>query len=153
MSLVAGSQVPDFQLQDDTGTLRSLADFAGRTLVLYFYPKDDTPGCTREAQDFRELEAQFVGSNAVIVGVSKDSVASHQKFKTKYSLNFMLLSDPEGALCEATGVWQEKNMYGKKSMGIVRTTFVIGPDGVVKKVFPKVKVDGHATAVLTCVRG
>lgn len=152
MSLLAGSPAPEFHLQDDTGTVRSLADFAGKTLVLYFYPKDDTPGCTREAQDFRDLEAEFSGSGAVIVGVSKDSVASHQKFKTKYGLNFCLLSDPEGALCEAAGVWQEKNMYGKKSMGIVRSTLVIGPDGMVKKLFPKVKVDGHASAVLSCVR-
>ncbi|MFM7202110.1 MAG: thioredoxin-dependent thiol peroxidase [Myxococcota bacterium] len=152
MSLTVGSSAPAFSLQDDTDQLRTLADFAGKTLVLYFYPKDDTPGCTREAQDFRDLAEQFSGSNAVIVGVSKDSVASHQKFKTKYGLNFSLLSDPTGGMIEAYGVWKEKNMYGKKSMGIERTTVVIDPSGVVKQVFPKVKVDGHAGKVLACVR-
>jgi peroxiredoxin Q/BCP len=151
MSLSAGDQAPDFRLQDDTGAEKSLQDFRGKTLVLYFYPKDDTPGCTREAQDFRDLAAQFEGKGAVIVGVSKDSIASHLKFKTKYGLPFTLLSDPGGQTIEAYGAWGEKNMYGKKSMGIVRSTVVIGPDGRVQRVFPKVKVDGHADAVLQCI--
>lgn len=153
MSLNVGEKAPDFSLSDDSGQTRTLADFAGKTLVLYFYPKDDTPGCTQEAKDFRDLAGQFEGHNAVIVGVSKDSVASHVKFKARYSLPFALLSDPTGGMIEAYGVWQEKNMYGKKSMGIVRTTVVIGPDGAVVKVFPKVKVAGHAEGVLACVRG
>ena len=152
MSLTVGQPAPDFRLQDDTGTERTLADFRGRSLVLYFYPKDDTPGCTREAHDFRDLAAEFQGRNAAIVGVSKDSVASHQKFKVKHNLPFMLLSDPEGQVVEAYGVWKEKNMYGRKMMGIERTTVVIGPDGNVQQVFPKVKVAGHAQAVLSCLR-
>lgn len=153
MSLTVGAKAPDFSLSDDAGQTRTLADFAGKTLVLYFYPKDDTPGCTQEAKDFRDLSAQFEGQNAVIVGVSKDSVASHVKFKKKYELPFLLLSDPTGGMIEAYGVWQEKNMYGKISMGIVRTTVVVDAAGNVKQIFPKVKVAGHAEKVLACVRG
>ena len=152
MSLTPGQPAPPFALTDDSGTLRSLADFAGKTLVLYFYPKDDTPGCTTEAQNFRDLHAQFNSQNAEVVGVSADSVASHQKFKAKYGLTFPLLSDPDKKMLEAYGAWGEKNMYGKKSMGIIRSTVVVGPDGNVVKVYPKVKVAGHADAVLTSCR-
>lgn len=153
MALHVGEQAPAFSVQDDKGETRTLQDFAGKTLVLYFYPKDDTTACTQEAKDFRDLAAEFEGAGAVVVGVSKDTVASHQKFKTKYSLPFMLLSDTTGALVESYGVWQEKSMYGKKSMGIVRTTVIIGPDGKVLKVYPKVRVAGHINDVLACVRG
>lgn len=152
MSLTPGQPAPPFLLQDDTGTLRSLADFSGKTLVLYFYPKDDTPGCTTEAHNFRDLYAQFQSEGAEVVGVSGDSVASHQKFKAKYGLNFPLLSDPDKKMLEAYGAWGEKNMYGKKSLGIIRSTVVVGPDGTVVKVYPKVKVAGHAEAVLTSCR-
>lgn len=151
MSLTPGDAAPEFQVMDDAGVERSLADFAGRTLVLYFYPKDETPGCTQEAQDFRDLAAEFEQKGAVVVGVSKDSVASHQKFKKKHSLPFTLLSDPTGQMIEAYGVWKEKNMYGKTMMGIERTTVAVGPDGRVVQWFPKVKVKGHVQAVLSCL--
>ncbi len=148
MAIEPGQQAPDFRVKDDTGTERTLKDFAGKTLVLYFYPRDNTSGCTREAQEFRDLASEFESKNAVIVGVSKDSVASHQRFKAKHDLPFTLLSDPERSMLEAYGVWQEKVHCGKKSMGVVRTTFVIDPEGKVVQVYPKVKVKGHAQAVL-----
>ena len=139
---------PAVRLMNDEGKLVDLAQFKGKRVVLYFYPKDDTPGCTREACDFRDSLARFGTTNAVVFGVSKDSVASHQKFKAKYNLPFSLLADPEGDVCEAYGVWQEKKNYGKTYMGIVRTTFVIGADGKVEKVFSNVRVDGHVENVL-----
>jgi peroxiredoxin Q/BCP len=150
---IVGETSPAFTLQTGDGTTISSSDYTGnKAIVLYFYPKDDTPGCTREACDFRDLEAEFAAAGAVIFGVSKDSEASHAKFSGKFSLNFPLLSDPDGAACEAFGVWVEKMNYGKKYMGIERTTFVIGKDGAIKAVFPKVKVDGHAAKVLTAVK-
>jgi peroxiredoxin Q/BCP len=150
MSIKEGSKAPAFKLpsSENAGDVVSLADYAGKTVVLYFYPRDNTPGCTREAEAFRDAAAALKKKGAVVLGVSKDSVASHCKFRDKYSLNFPLLSDADGKVIEAYGAWGEKSLYGKKSMGIIRTTVIIGPDGKVKKIFPKVKVDGHADAVL-----
>jgi thioredoxin-dependent peroxiredoxin len=153
-TLTEGTKAPAFSLPASTGGEVSLKDFAGKQhVVLYFYPRDNTSGCTKEACAFRDLQAEFEAAGAVILGVSTDSLDSHGKFIEKFTLNFPLLSDPDAALATAYGVWQEKNMYGKKSMGIVRTTFVIDKQGVIRKVFPKVKVDQHADAVLEVVRG
>jgi peroxiredoxin Q/BCP len=149
--LQPGDKAPAFSLQAASGTTVSLRDYAGKTVVLYFYPKDSTPGCTREAEAFRDAAPALKKKNAVVLGVSKDSLASHCKFRDKYSLNFPLLSDPDGEVIARYGAWGEKNLYGKKSMGIIRTTVVIAPDGKIKKVFPKVKVDGHADAVLAAL--
>ncbi len=153
MRIESGQPAPDFRAVDDTGREWTLADFAGKTLVLYFYPRDNTSGCSQEARDFRDLHDEFTGKNAVVVGVSKDSVASHQKFRKKLDLPFILLSDPDRRMIEAYGVWQEKKLYGKTSMGVVRTTVVIGPDGKIERVYPKVKVKGHARAVLDALGG
>ncbi len=149
--LEAGKKAPAFKLASHQGGEVSLADFKGRTLVIYFYPRDSTPGCTREAEAFRDSAAAFKKRNAVVVGVSKDSIASHCKFVDKFSLNFPLLSDPDGAMIEKYGAWGEKVLYGKRSMGIIRSTVIIDAEGKVKKVFPKVKVDGHAEAVLAAL--
>ncbi len=146
--LKVGDRAPAFSLLSDTGETVSLRDFKGRDVVLFFYPKDATPGCTTEACDFRDSLARFNKLKVAVLGVSKDSVESHRKFKEKQGLNFPLLSDSEGKACEAYGVWQEKSLYGRKFMGIVRTTLVIGGDGKVRKVFSKVKVAGHVAAVL-----
>ncbi len=146
--LETGAKLPSFKLADDTGKTRSAKDFLGKSLVLYFYPKDDTPGCTNEATQFRDLYDDFAAKGAEIVGVSRDSVASHQKFKAKYELQFPLLSDAESELCNAFGVIVEKNMYGRKSMGIQRSTFLIDPKGKIVHVWPKVSVTGHAEDVL-----
>jgi peroxiredoxin Q/BCP len=146
--LKEGQKAPAFKLEADDGKQLSLADFSGKNVVLYFYPRDNTPGCTREAEAFRDVAAALKKKNAVVLGVSKDSIASHCKFRDKYKLNFPLLSDPDGKVLEKYGAWGEKVMYGKKMMGIIRSTVVIGPDGKIKKVFPKVKVDGHADEVL-----
>jgi len=129
----------------------SLSDFSGKTVVLYFYPKDDTPGCTTEACDFRDSEKRLLDRGIVVLGISKDSPASHEKFRKKYGLNFPLLSDPDGVICQAYGVIKEKTMYGIKRMGIDRSTFVIGPDGSLIKVFRGVKVAGHVAAVLEAI--
>lgn len=144
--LTEGAAAPDFELDSPEGVLK-LADFAGKTVVLYFYPKDDTSGCTKEAQEFTQLAPEFAKAGAVVIGASKDSVKSHQKFAAKYDLAVKLGSDPEGAVLERYGVWVEKSMYGRQYMGIERATFLIR-DGVVKKVWRKVKVAGHAAAVL-----
>ncbi len=149
--LKVGSKAPSFSLQSDEGEKVSLKDFAGKTVVLYFYPKDMTPGCTQQACDFRDAAPAARKKGVVVLGVSKDSVESHQKFKTKQKLNFPLLSDPEGKVCEAYGVWQEKSLYGRKFMGIVRTTFVIGPTGKIEAIYPKVKVTGHVKEVLAAI--
>ncbi|MBI4392826.1 MAG: thioredoxin-dependent thiol peroxidase [Euryarchaeota archaeon] len=149
--LKEGDKAPDFRLQDDTGAEVTLKQFIGKDIGLYFYPKDDTPGCTKEACAFRDVKAEFEKKSAVILGVSKDDVASHQRFKKKHNLNFPLLSDPSGKMIEAYGVWQEKSLYGRIFMGIVRTTFVIDRKGNVAKVFPKVKVDGHWEEVLQAI--
>lgn len=146
--LNVGQAAPAFSMQSDGGQTVSLSDFLGKRVVLYFYPKDDTPGCTQESCDFRDNIARVLGHGAVVLGVSKDSVESHQKFKAKYSLPFPLLSDESGAVCEAYGVWKEKSMYGKKYMGIERMTFIIGSDGKIAKIYPKVKVEGHVDQVI-----
>jgi peroxiredoxin Q/BCP len=142
-----GQEAPAFTLKDDQGNSVSLADFAGRKFVLYFYPKDDTPGCTAEACAFRDEFAEFRTRGIAIVGVSADSPESHAKFKSKYNLNFTLLSDPDKKVLKAYGVWKEKSMYGKKYMGVERTTFIIA-DGQIVKIFPRVKVSGHADDIL-----
>jgi len=149
--LKEGQKAPPFKLDSSDGKTVSLADFAGKNVVLYFYPRDNTPGCTREAEAFRDAGAALKKKNAVVLGVSKDSIASHCKFRDKYELNFPLLSDPDGDVLEKYGAWGEKVLYGKKSMGIIRSTVVIGPDGKIKKLFAKVKVDGHAEEVLAAL--
>lgn len=146
--LKEGQKAPSFNLESDEGKKIALKDFAGQNVILYFYPKDMTSGCTTEACDFRDSYSQLKKLKAVILGVSKDSVASHQKFKAKEKLNFPLLSDGEGKVCEAYGVWKEKSMYGRKYMGIERTTFLIGADGKIKKIYPKVKVTGHVDQII-----
>jgi peroxiredoxin Q/BCP len=150
--LEEGKKAPAFRLQASTGALIKLSDYKDKTVILYFYPRDNTPGCTTEARDFQAALPAFERANAVILGVSKDSLASHCKFAEKQGLQFPLLSDPEGAVIEKYGAWGEKNMYGKKMMGIIRTTVVIGPDGRIRKLFPKVKVKGHVDQVLEAVR-
>ena len=142
-----GKSAPAFTLDTDSGERLSLKDLKGRPVVLYFYPKDDTPGCTVEACEFRDAFPRFKGTKAVILGISPDSVASHVKFKTKFDLPFTLLADPDHAIAEKYGVWQKKSMYGRTYMGIARTTFVIDKDGKVAKVFEKVKPKGHAEEV------
>jgi peroxiredoxin Q/BCP len=149
--LKEGDKAPAFKLPTVEGGEVSLKDFAGRTVVLYFYPKDDTPGCTREACAFRDNQAALKKAGAVVLGVSPDSVESHQKFRTKYKLNFPLLADADKSVARKYGAWGEKVMYGRKVTGMIRSTFVIGGDGVVRKVFPRVKVDGHAEKVLEVV--
>ena len=148
MALEPGTPAPKFTGQTQTGETISLDDFAGKNVVLYFYPRDDTPGCTTESCAFRDNHSAFTDKNAVIIGCSADSVASHEKFANKYSLPFELLADVDRQTIEAYGFWVEKNMYGKKRMGIQRATFVIGPDGNIKAVFPKVKPAEHAEEVL-----
>lgn len=150
--LEAGQAAPGFELQTQTGEPVSLESFRGRTVVLYFYPKDDTPGCTTEACAFRDLTKDFEEAGAVVLGVSRDTVKSHEKFVNKYGLSFPLLADETSEVCEAYGVLQEKNMYGKKSIGIVRSTFIIDKSGLIAKVYPKVKVEGHAEEVLDVVK-
>ncbi len=143
-----GEEAPDFTLEADDGREVSLSDYRGKRVVLYFYPKDGTPGCTREAIEFRDIVDEFEKEDAVILGVSKDSIKSHQRFKQKNSLPFTLLSDPEGKVLERYGVWKEKSMYGRTFMGVERTTFLIDESGNVKKIYRKVKVKGHAQACL-----
>lgn len=146
--LNVGDKAPNFELSDDQGKTISLKDLQGKKIVLYFYPKDDTPGCTSEACDFRDNLTQFHKKNAVVLGVSKDNVKSHQKFKNKYDLTFPLLADEGGKICESYGVLVEKSMFGKKYMGINRVTFLIDEQGIIEKIWPKVKVAGHAEQVL-----
>jgi peroxiredoxin Q/BCP len=146
--LKEGGKAPAFTLVSDSGEKVSLKDFAGKTVILYFYPKDMTSGCTQQACDFRDAHPKIKTKGAVVLGISRDSQASHVKFRDKYALPFPLLVDEEGKVCEAYGVWKEKSMYGRKYMGIERTTVVIGPDGKIVKIFPKVKVKDHAAAVL-----
>jgi len=146
-----GQPAPAFTLDTDTGATVSLADFHGQNVVLYFYPKDDTSGCTTQACEFRDSMPRFARTNAVILGVSPDSVASHVKFKAKYELPFTLLADTEKVVAEAYGVWKEKSMYGKTYMGVERTTFLIDGTGVLRHVFAKVKPAGHADEVAKAV--
>jgi peroxiredoxin Q/BCP len=147
-----GDIAPDVALTGADGEEVRLGDFKGQKLVVYFYPKDDTSGCTREAQDFTALAAEFEAAGTWVIGVSKDSAKSHAKFSDKYELKVRLLTDTDGAACEAFGTWVEKSMYGRKYMGIDRATFLIDRDGVVKGVWRKVKVPGHAEAVLAAAR-
>lgn len=149
--LVEGKKAPAFSLASSEGGDLSLADYAGKWLVLYFYPKDETSGCTREAHDFRDAGKELKKRGAAVVGVSRDSIASHCRFRDKHDLDFPLASDPDAKMIEKYGAWGEKNNYGKKYMGIIRSTVIVSPDGVVARVFPKVKVDGHAAAVLAAL--
>lgn len=146
--LEAGTKAPEFTLPDQNGNLVSLSDFAGKKVVLYFYPKDNTPGCTRQACAFAGAYEEFQKRNAVVIGVSRDSSASHQKFAEKHSLPFLILSDPELTVLQAYGVWQEKKLYGKVSMGIVRSTYIIDETGRIEKAMPKVKPDTNAADIL-----
>ena len=150
--LTIGDTAPDFDLPTDGGGRASLSAMKGRALVLYFYPKDDTSGCTSEAKAFSEMRAQLEDAGAAVIGVSKDTPSSHDKFKAKYELTFTLASDEDGAMLERYGVWVEKSMYGRKYMGIERATFLVGADGRVAQVWRKVKVPGHVDAVLKAVR-
>ena len=150
--LEVGMKAPEFTLPDKDGNPVSLSDFAGKKVILYFYPRDNTPGCTRQACAFAEAYEEFQKINAVVIGVSKDSTASHQKFAEKHGLPFILLSDPERVAIEGYGVWQEKKNYGKVSMGVVRSTFVIDEEGNIEKVMPKVKPDTNAAEILDYLR-
>ncbi len=147
-----GKKAPDFKLKNQDGETVSLKDFKGKNVVLYFYPKDNTSGCTKEACNFRDEFPKFKNVDAVIIGVSPDSVASHKKFAEKYDLPFTLLSDEEKNVLEEYGVWQEKSLYGRKYMGVVRTTVVIDANGKIRKIFPKVKVEGHNKEVLDALK-
>jgi len=147
-TLSVGELAPDFTLPGDSGANVSLAAYRGKKVVLYFYPKDDTSGCTKEAIEFNGLKVEFAKANTVIIGLSPDSAKSHDKFKAKYGLDFSLAADEEKSALEAYGVWVEKSMYGRKYMGVERTTVLIGEDGKVQAIWPKVKVDGHAAEVL-----
>ena len=151
--LEVGMKAPDFSLLDKDGNTVKLSDFQGKKVVLYFYPKDNTPGCTRQACAFAASYEQFKAQDIVVIGISKDSVASHQKFAQKYDLPFILLSDPELQAIQAYGVWQEKKLYGKVSMGVVRTTYIIDEQGNIEKVMPKVKPDTNAADILTYLAG
>jgi peroxiredoxin Q/BCP len=153
MAMIAeGKKAPEFTLASSEGGDVRLKDLRGKVVVLYFYPKDDTPGCTREACAFRDSQAALKRKGVVVLGVSGDSLASHERFKAKYSLNFPLLSDADKAVAKKYGAWGEKVLYGKKTVGMIRSTFVIDGEGVVRKVFPRVKVDGHAEQVLEVIK-
>jgi peroxiredoxin Q/BCP len=148
----AGEKAPDFTLQADDGTKVKLKDLQGNFVLLYFYPRDDTPGCTKEACAFRDRSKELRKLGVKVLGVSTDDVASHVKFRDKYELNFPLLADVEHKVAEKYGAWREKNMYGKKSMGVQRSTFLIGADGVVARVWTKVQVEGHDTETIEAVK-
>jgi len=149
--LEAGSPAPAFSLQADDGSTVSLSGLAGQTVVLYFYPKDETSGCTAEACEFRDLQADYDAAGARVIGVSPDPIASHERFRDKHGLPFTLLSDPDHAVAEAYGVWVEKSRYGRTYMGVERSTFVIGPDGTIREALYRVKPQGHAASVLELV--
>jgi peroxiredoxin Q/BCP len=155
-SLAPGDRAPDFMIPSDVGTLISLSSYPGKKVVLYFYPKDDTPGCTQESCDFRDSFSRLSKQDVVVLGASRDSVAKHVRFKLKYSLPFILLSDEDGTLCELYGVWKEKLNYGKKYMGIERTTFLMDVDqkgkATITHVYPKVKVKGHVDEILKAIK-
>lgn len=151
--LETGMKAPDFTLQDKNGHSVSLSDFLGKKVVLYFYPRDNTPGCTRQACAFAGAYDAFRAGNVEVIGISKDSTASHAKFAEKYSLPFILLSDPELQAIQAYGVWQEKKQYGKVSMGVVRTTFLIDEAGNIERIMPKVKPDTNAAEILAVLQG
>lgn len=151
--IVENSPAPVFTLQDETGTPRSLSEFLGKPVVLYFYPEDDTPGCTAEACNFRDDYAVYQDAGVVILGVSPDSVKSHAKFKAKYNLPFTLLADEGHAVCDLYGVWGPKKLWGHEFDGVIRTTFLIDEHGIVKKIFPKITVEGHSAEVLAALKG
>jgi len=148
-----GEEAPDFTLLADDGRKVSLKNYRAKKVVLYFYPKDGTPGCTREAIEFRDIAEEFEKGGAIILGVSKDSIKSHQKFKQKHELPFTLLSDPDGKVLDLYGVWKKKSLYGRTFMGTERTTFLIDEKGIVKKVYRKVKAKGHAQVCLLDLKG
>lgn len=148
-----GDIVPNFTLTADDGQEISLSDFKEKKIVIYFYPKDDTPGCTIEAKDFSCLIEEFSKNNTIIIGISKDNIKKHQKFKEKHQLKHILLSDEDGRICEIFGCWIEKSMYGKKYMGIARRTFLLDNERKIIKIWPEVKIAGHAEEVLACTRG
>jgi len=152
MSVDVGDPAPDFTLPRDGGGEISLAELKGRPTVVYFYPKDDTPGCTKEACGFRDAWTDIQDAGINVVGVSRDSVKKHDNFKAKHELPFPLIADEDGTLCQAFGVWKEKNMYGKKTMGIERSTFLLDAEGVVRQAWRKVKVDGHVDKVLAAAK-
>ena len=151
MPISANIPAPDFELLDETGTSRRLSDYRGRPVVLYFYPKDDTPGCTKEACSFRDDYSVYEEAGVVILGVSPDSPKSHAKFKEKYNLPFTLLADEEHRVCELYGAWGRKKFMGREYDGVLRTTFLIGPDGTILRVFPDVKPEGHSKEVLAAL--
>jgi peroxiredoxin Q/BCP len=151
MAVAVGKKAPAFKLPASNGKTVALSDFAGKTVVLYFYPKDDTPGCTQESCDFRDAIRKFTNKKAVVLGISPDSLKAHAKFIAKFDLPFVLLADEDHAVAETYGTWVEKSMYGRKYMGIERSTFVVAPDGTVKAIFRKVKVAGHVDEVLEAV--
>lgn len=153
MLLEVGAKAPEFTLPDKDGNQVSLSDFRGKKVILYFYPRDNTPGCTRQACAFAAAYEEFRALDAVIIGVSKDTAASHEKFAKKHGLPFILLSDPELSAIQAYGVWQAKKLYGKMSMGVVRSTYVIDEAGMIEKVMPKVKPDTNAAEILEYLRG
>jgi len=152
MSLKPGDKAPDFTLPTDGNGTVSLSGLKGRAVILYFYPKDDTSGCTKEACGFRDALSDFTGSGATVIGISRDSVASHDRFKAKHRLPFTLASDMDGKVCEAYSAWVEKSMYGRKHMGVDRSTFLIDGKGVIRRIWRKVKVPGHVEEVLAAVK-
>jgi len=153
MPITVGISAPDFILLDDTGVTRRLSDYRGQNVVLYFYPKDDTPGCTTEACNFRDDYSAYVEAGVTILGVSPDSSKSHAKFKKKFQLPFPLLADEQHSICDAYGVWGQKKLMGREYMGVLRTTFVISPDGKIKKVFENVRPASHSVEVLAAIKG
>lgn len=150
--LEVGQKAPAFSASTQDGSVVTLESLKGKIVVLYFYPKDDTPGCTKEACGFRDMSADFASLGAVVYGVSRDSIESHKAFASKFQLTFPLLADPDEAICQAYGVIKEKTLYGKKSIGLVRTTFIIDQEGTIRKIFPNVRVDGHVDKVLDAVK-
>ena len=152
MMLQANIQAPDFSLPDENGILRKLSDYRGKAEVLYFYPKDDTPGCTKEACSFRDQYQEYSDAGVAVIGVSPDSSSSHTKFKAKYNLPFTLLADEDHKVCEIYGTWGRKQAMGREYDGVFRTTFLIGPDGKILKVFESVKPDGHSAEILAALK-
>jgi len=153
MAVAVGKKAPDFSAPTDGGGRLKLSELRGKPVVLYFYPKDDTPGCTTEACGFRDAQPDFKKLKAQVIGVSKDSAARHDKFKAKYDLNFPLVADEDGKICEKYGTWIEKSLYGRKYMGIDRATFLIDKEGVVRRIWNKVKVAGHVDEVREALKG
>jgi len=151
-TLAEGDKAPDFDLPTDTGSTVNLSHFKGKKVVLYFYPKDDTPGCTTEAIDFTAALPGFAEASTVVIGVSPDTAASHEKFRTKHDLGIILASDPDRHVIERYGAWGEKMMYGRASLGVIRSTFLIGPDGTIARIWRNVRVKGHVEAVLEAAR-